>query len=273
VQTRELRVALSGDLQRTLERRLVPEWRTHVLAALLALLLWPAELLAAPAVPKLESPVTDTAGILSAGARRELDATLRAYQEKTGHQFAFLSVVDLEGTTIEDFGQAVATAWRLGDEKRDDGLVLLVARTERAVRIEVGYGLEGAVPDAVAARIIRDTIVPEFRQGKFDQGVQGGFDQLMRAAEGEALREGKPSPLVGAEWLRFLPIALIVILYLLGSMSGPRGGRRRLGGLGGWGFGGLPPLGSGGFGGGGRGFGGFSGGGGGFGGGGASGRW
>lgn len=226
--------------------------------------------LGAPSVPRLSSPVTDSAGLLSAGAKRELETTLLAYQQQTGHQFAFLSVTELDGTSIEDLGQEVAKAWRLGDEKRDDGLIVLVAKTERAVRIEVGYGLEGAVPDAVAARIIRETIVPEFRQGKFDQGVLGGFSQLMRAAEGEALREAEtPTAVTGARLVRWLPIAIILILYLFGSMSGPRGGRRRLGGFGGLGF---PMLG--GFGGGrSSGGGGFSGLGGGFGGGGASGRW
>jgi len=246
----------------------------RVLLALVLFFAPPA--LAAPAVPRLASPVTDTAGMLSAGTRSELERALLSYQERTGHQFAFLSVPSIEGTTIEDFGQEVATSWRLGDKKRDDGLILLVARAERAVRVEVGYGLEGAVPDAVAARIIRDTIVPAFRQGQFDRGVSAGFDQLMRAAAGEALRTEKaPSALPAARWIRWLPILVILILYLLGSMSGPRGGRRRLGGLGGLGGLGFPPLGSGGFGGGGRSFGGggFGGMGGGFGGGGASGRW
>lgn len=237
---------------------------------LLVALLWPLSALAAPAVPALSSPVTDQAGILSAGVRGDLERTLLDYQKQTGHQFAFLSVIELDGTAIEDFGQQVATAWRLGDEKRDDGLILIVVREERAVRVEVGYGLEGVIPDALAARVIRQTIVPAFREGRFDDGVRGGFEQLMRAAEGEALREGKePTARQAAGWIRWLPIVIILILYLFGSMSGPRGGRRRLGGLGGMGF----PLG--GFGGGSRSFGGggFGGMGGGFGGGGASGRW
>jgi len=249
----------------------------RLLLALL-LLLVPGSALGGPKVPKLESPVTDTAGLLSPAARQELEKALLAYQSSTGHQFAFVSVPNLDGTTIEDFGQEVGKAWRLGDAKRDDGLILLVARTERAVRVEVGYGLEGAVPDAVSARIIRQTIVPAFRQGDFDGGVLGGFERLMHAAKGEALGEKKrPAIVPDARWVRWLPIAIILILYLFGSMGGPRGGRRRLGGLGGGGMGGLgfPMLGSGGFGGrsGGFGGGGFGGGGGGFGGGGASGRW
>lgn len=232
----------------------------------------PLSAVARTEVPKLETPVTDTAGLLSPTVVQELRTQLLAYQERTGHQFAFLSVQNLDGTTIEDLGQEAGKVWRLGDAKRDDGLVLLVAKAERAVRIEVGYGLEGAIPDAVAARIIRQTIVPAFRQGAFDQGVRSGFEQLMRAAEGEALAAEKPAKAAPkAGWIRLLPLLIIVVLYLFGSMSGPRGGRRGLGGMGG--LGGFP-LG-GGFGGGrsGGGFGGFSGGGGGFGGGGASGRW
>jgi uncharacterized protein len=238
------------------------------------LLFLPLSASARTEVPKLETPVTDTAALLSPAAAQELRALLLAYQQRTGHQFAFLSVQDLDGTTIEDLGQEAGKAWGLGDAKRDDGLILLVAKDERAVRIEVGYGLEGAIPDAVAARIIRQTIVPAFRQGAFDQGVRQGFEALLRAAEGEAVQAEKP-PRTQAKggWIRLLPLLIILVLYLFGSMSGPRGGRR-LGGLGG--LGGFP-LG-GGFGGGGRGFGGggfggFSGGGGGFGGGGASGRW
>ena len=247
-------------------------WAALAVAWLLGLiLLLPLSAVAAPAVPHLKSPVTDEAGLLSAGVRGDLERSLLDYQKQTGHQFAFLSVGELDGTAIEDFGQQVASAWRLGDEKRDDGLILIVAREERAVRIEVGYGLEGVIPDALAARVIRQTIVPAFREGRFDQGVRGGFEQLMRAAEGEALGEDKgPTAVPIGGWIRWLPIVIVLLLYLFGSMSGPRGGRRRLGGFGGIGY---PPLG--GFGGSGRGFGGggFGGMGGGFGGGGASGRW
>jgi uncharacterized protein len=236
----------------------------------------PLSAVARTEVPKLETPVTDTAALLSPAAAQQLRAVLLAYQEQTGHQFAFLSVQNLDGTTIEDLGQEAGKAWRLGDAKRDDGLVLLVAKDERAVRIEVGYGLEGVIPDAVAARIIRQTIVPAFRQGAFDQGVQQAFEQLLRAAQGEALQAEKaPQAKSKASWLRLLPLLIMLVLYLLGSMSGPRGGGRgRLGGFGGF-LGGYALGGGfgGGRGGGGGGFGGFSGGGGGFGGGGASGRW
>jgi uncharacterized protein len=221
-------------------------------------------------VPKLVTPVTDTAALLSPAAAQELEASLLSYQKQTGHQFAFLSVPSLDGTTIEDFGQEVASAWRLGDQKRDDGLILLVSKDDRAVRVEVGYGLEGVVPDAVAARIIRQTIVPAFRQSDYDAGVRGGFEQLMRAAQGEALAEKQPRGHSAPWWIRLLPIGLMLLVFLLRSGSGPFGGGRYrslggfpLGGFGGGGFGGR----------GGGGFGGFSGGGGGFGGGGASGRW
>jgi uncharacterized protein len=224
-------------------------------------------------VPKLVTPVTDTAALLSPAAAQELEASLLSYQKQTGHQFAFLSVPSLDGTTIEDFGQEVGKAWRLGDEKRDDGLMLLVSKNDRAVRVEVGYGLGGVVTDALSSRIIRQTIVPAFRAGDFDVGVRQGFEQLMRAAQGEALAEEKPQRHSAPWWIRLLPIFLMLLVFLLRSGSGPWGGGRYrsmggfpLGGFGGGGFGGRS-FGGGGFGGG------FSGGGGGFGGGGASGRW
>jgi uncharacterized protein len=228
--------------------------------------------LAQPAIPDLKSRVTDEAGLLPGPRKSELESKLLSYEKATGHQFALLTIPSLEGESIEDFSLKVAEKWKLGDKKRDDGLLMIIAQAERKVRIEVGYGLEGAVPDAIAARVIRETIVPAFRAGDFDGGIERAFEMLMKAAAGESL--GPPQKPAREKGLpRFLPFLVMLIFliflaggrggggmsgFLIGSMMGSALGGRRSGGRGfGGGFGG----------------GGFGGGGGGFGGGGASGGW
>jgi uncharacterized protein len=188
-----------------------------------------------------------------------------------------LTVPSLEDDPIEDFSLRVVEAWQLGAAQRDDGLLLLVAVAERRVRIEVGYGLEGEIPDALTARIIRGQIQPAFRRGDYATGIEEAFRQLMRLAEGEPYTpERQGGYLTG--WvilLIFVGLALL-LLWAASSQTGrapsaaerPARGRRHsddlwIGGhpRGGWGGGGC------------GGGGGFGGGGGGFGGGGASGGW
>lgn len=238
-------------------------------STLLAATLTTITLRAQPPIPELTAHVMDQAGILSDSARTKLEQQLSAYEKQTGHQFALLTIASLEGVPIEDYSIRVAERWKLGDEKRDDGLILVIAKQEKKMRIEVGYGLEGAVPDAIAARVIRHQLRPQFREGNFDAGVLQAFDTLMKAAQGEAVRIGPPKQEErGSGGVSLVPIAFWILIMLLvfarggggflggmmlGSMLGGRGGR---GGGGGGGFGG-----------------GFSGGGGGFGGGGASGGW
>lgn len=248
------------------------------LAACLTLLLTTAQRASAElAVPPLKSLVTDTAAVLSPAFAQRLDASLVEYQRSTGHQLAFVSVSTLEGEPIEAFALRVAEAWKLGDKTRDDGLILLVAKEDRKMRIEVGYGLEGAIPDALAAQIIRNQLTVAFKKGEFDSGIAQAFSLLMKAAEGEAVQvEPPPShgkgKNGGSGLLRLLPLFVLFMLIF-------GGGRRGGGGLGGIAALGMMSAmggrrhGGGGFGGGfgGGGFGG--GGGGGFGGGGASGGW
>lgn len=234
------------------------------------LLLWTKVAAAEPKLVELSGPVNDKAGVLSPAARNQLRQELLAYKEATGHEFAFVSIPSLEGLPIEDYSLRLAEKWRLGDEQRDDGLVFIVAKADRKMRIEVGYGLEGAVPDALASRIIRDVVTPAFRSGDFDGGVLRAFSLLEKAAEGESVRVGPPEQSGGQEggrsFFSFLPLILFLLLFLL-----PRGGG---GGMAGAFVAGSMLRGrSGGFGGGGFGGGGFGGGGGGFGGGGASGGW
>jgi uncharacterized protein len=246
-----------------------------------------ALLIGAPAVSALDLPsltarVNDHANLLTPAEKGALEGKLAAYEQKTGQQFALLTVPTLDGQPLEEFGIKVAEAWKLGDKKRDDGLILIVVPKDRKMRIEVGYGLEGTIPDVIAARVIREVIAPAFRAGAYAQGIDGAFDTLMQAASGEAPPQAAEPPPTkrrkSTGWALLSPLILPLILFFIFSsfFGGGRRGRRRGmfgapfigGGLGGGGWGG----GGGGWGGGGGG-GWGGGGGGGFGGGGASGNW
>jgi uncharacterized protein len=250
-------------------------WRWAWLAALVALLLVCTGARAAT-VPPLAARVNDLAALLPADAEQRIEQRLAAYEKKTGHQIAVLTVPDLEGDPIEEYGIRVAEAWKLGRKGHDDGAILIVALKDRAARIEVGYGLEGDVPDALAGRIIRERLTPAFRRGDYAGGVDSALDALIGATGGDGVPLAAAQPAqrqrksVGG-WLPFLLFLAFVVLPFIGGGGGRGRGRRGgmfLPGSFGGGRGGF-----GGFGGGGGGFGGFSGGGGGFGGGGASGRW
>ena len=220
-------------------------------------------------VPALRGHVNDLAGLLSASESQTLEAKLTSHEEATGQQLALLTIKSLEGQPIENYAIAVAEKWKLGRKKQDDGLVMVIAVDDHKIRIEVGYGLEGDIPDALASRVIREVMAPAFRAGQPGTGVSSAFDLLMARARGEAVEPPKPKARKrsGAGVVPFLWLVFIAF-FILSRIGGGRRGRGPMffGGVGG-GFGG------GGFGGGGGGGGGFGGGGGGFGGGGASGRW
>jgi uncharacterized protein len=221
------------------------------------------------AVPPLEGRVNDRAKVLSAPMRRQLEAQLDGYERSTGHQLAVLTVPSLEGEPIEDYTIRVVESWQLGKKGKDDGVLLFVAVDDRKIRIEVGYGLEGDLPDALVGRIIREVMVPAFRQGDLGFGISRAVSAISSATGGQG--ESLPPPRRtrshdGGGLSPYLLLLLVAVLFL--------GGGRGMGGfivgsaLGGLGRGG-------GFGGGGsrQSGGGFRGGGGGFGGGGASGGW
>jgi uncharacterized protein len=136
-------------------------------------------------VPPLRGPVNDTAGMLSAEARRNLESALRALHEEGGTQLAILTLPSLSGLSIEQASIRVVDQWKLGTEKQDDGILLLIAREEREMRIEVGQGLEGVVTDAYARRIIDEDMVPLFRAGDVDSGVILGVFQIARLTDPE----------------------------------------------------------------------------------------
>lgn len=238
-----------------------------LVVALLCLVAAAAQALPVPSAPL--GRVSDFAGLLDEAAKSSLEARLAAIEAETSNQFAVAVFRSLEGEPLEDFSIRLGEAWKVGHKGRDNGILLLVFTEDRKVRIEVGYGLEGAIPDAVASRVIREVIGPRFRDGDFAGGLRAAVDTLDAASRGEfeALprRRGGSGAVAG-----FLPFLLLVAL--LGVVSalnraahlGRRSVRHHPRGV--WWGGGL---GGGGFG---RG-GGFGGGGGGFGGGGASGGW
>jgi len=249
-----------------------------IAAALLVAL--PAMGTAEVAVPPLTGPVVDTAGLLDAGSVRRLEQLSRAARSEEGArgvQLQYLIVPSLDGEPIEDLSIRVAEAWKIGTKGKDNGVLVVVAVADRAVRIEVGGGLEGALTDAQAGRIIRGTIVPEFRGGRYGDGLFDAGVEILSALGAlptdVARRQVRAPPAIHFSSLAIVAFFILVLVIRSLSGFGPR--RRRSmwwgGPWGGGGFGGGGGWGGGGgFGGGG---GGWSGGGGGFSGGGASGRW
>lgn len=283
-------------------------------AAIVALLLVCLSALAEDRpIPALTGRVVDETETLSAQQIGALEAKLKAFEEHKGSQIAVL----ITGTTfpepIEPYSIRVAEAWKIGRKQVNDGILIVVAKSDRAMRLEVGYGLEGAVPDAIARRLIDEVFIPGFREGKFYEGLDAGIDRLIKVIDGEPLPEVSqaqmargnsgslesyfiiflvatlgvggvlrrilgplPAALVvggGIGVLAWLIVAPIFIAAIAGVVAFVI---TLLGGAAPGRFGGGG-FGGGGFGGGGfgggGGGGGFSGGGGGFGGGGASGRW
>jgi uncharacterized protein len=250
-----------------------------------ALLLCAALPAGAREVPALTGLVVDEAGLLDPGGRRRLEALSRAAFGQQGEkqvQLQYLLVRSLQGDALEDFSIRVAEKWRIGTKGRDNGVLVLVAVEDRKVRIEVGGGLEGGLTDAQSGRIIRNTIAPAFREGRYGEGLYAAGVQVLSAlgalpseVASRARRTSPGSP--GLTLAFMLLIAMVIVFGIASSIrQARRGFRGRRGGWGGFGGGG-PWIGGGGlgggFGGGGGGGGGWSGGGGGFSGGGASGGW
>lgn len=137
-------------------------------------------------VPPLRGRVNDLAGIIQANRAQYLDYRLAKFESETGHQIAVLTIPSLEGDTLEDFSIRVAETWKIGQKDLDNGVILLWAQKERKIRIEVGYGLEGVLPDAVASRIIREVIAPRFRDADYTGGIEAGITSIMEVTRGEA---------------------------------------------------------------------------------------
>ncbi len=216
--------------------------------------------------PKPARWVTDRAGVLSPAAAAAIDRKLEAFERSQGSQVLVAIFPSLpEDEVLEDWTQRVAESWGVGRAKEDDGVVLFVFVADRKLRIEVGYGLEGALTDLESKAILDEVLVPHLREGDWDGGIGAATDAILKAIQGEYRPDPSAGPHRpgGAAYVFFLIV--LVLLHLISRLS-RRSGWRSGGGWGGGGFGGF---GGGGFGGGG----GFSGGGGSFGGGGASGGW
>jgi uncharacterized protein len=138
-------------------------------------------------VPRLTGAVLDLTGTLAPDEVRSLDAELRAFAQRRGSQVAVLMMPTTKPETIEQYSIRVAEAWKIGRGRLDDGVILVVAKNDRSLRIEVGYGLEGAIPDAVAKRVIDEIIVPRFRAGDYNGGIRAGVTALAKLIEGEKL--------------------------------------------------------------------------------------
>ena len=237
-------------------------------AGLCLLFCLPAGALEVPSRP--DGRVTDQTGTLTPDQIAALDRNLEAYERETTNQIAVLLIPSLEGDSLEDYSIRLAEKWKIGQKGRNNGVILLVVKNDRKLRIEAGYGLEGALPDALSGTIIRDEITPRFRNGQFFEGIEAGLRAIMAATKGEykASAGKKGSPL--NSWLPLLIMGAFLVFFLLAA-SKARRGHYHSGGSRGW------TSGGGFFGGGGGGFssggGGFSGGGGDFGGGGSSGSW
>ncbi len=262
------------------------------LTALLALLLLAAPAAAlAPSFPALSGRVVDAANVLPPATEAALDAKLQGLETQTGTQLVVATVPDLQGQVIEDYGYQLGRAWGIGQKGKNTGAILLVAPNEKKVRIEVGYGLESVLTDAVTSLIIQRTILPAFKAGNLPGGIEAGADAIVaqlglspaeaqaaaqRAADMQASRSGGGRSFSGHSFIWLI----ILLFWIVPAIFRRRGRRYRGSGMGGA----LPMIlwaasqgrgGGGGWGGGGGGFGGggFSGGGGSFGGGGSSGSW
>ena len=280
-----------------------PLARTAVLACAMC---WAFGALALVPVPQLTARINDQTNTLNTEQKDTLDRSLRNIEAKKGSQIAVLIVPGTAPETIEQYALRVAEQWKLGRKKVDDGAILVIAKNDRTLRIEVGYGLEGALNDAICKRIISETMTPRFKQGDFYGGISAGVDQIIRVVEGEALPAARQDTIGDIkEFQQFVPLIFVLALALggvlravLGRLPGALAAGAVVGVIAWFVVGalsialgagviallftllsgsmgmrafGAAGIGRGGFGG--NGGGGFSGGGGSFGGGGASGRW
>lgn len=164
-----------------MNRLAVARFASGFLLLLCALSAW-----AQVGVPELSRRVTDLTATLGAEQMSALENQLADFEARKGSQIAVLIVPTTQPEDIAQYGIRVAEKWKIGREKIDDGVILIVATDDRTLRLEVGYGLEGAIPDAIAKRVIAETITPYFKAGDFHGGIDAGVQQLMRLIEGES---------------------------------------------------------------------------------------
>ena len=287
----DARIVFSEDGERVSRLRLSHKGAGSGLALAIALLLavvlcLPALGQSAPSFPPLTGRVVDAAAVLKPEERDALEQKLKAHEDKTSDQVVVATAPSLDGLSVEDYANRLFRHWRLGQKAKNNGVLLLVAPKERKVRIEVGYGLEGALTDALTKVIIATAMAPRFKQGDFAGGVNAGVDAVISILTGDAAEWHRRAEVRSDDQTALDPvvvfIVLIVLFFIIAQLMRGGGGpgryhRTRGGGWivvptpsgGGWGGGWGGGSSGGGWGGGG----GFSGGGGSSGGGGASGEW
>lgn len=226
--------------------------------------------------PILKNYANDLTNTLNSSELNTLNSALKSFDDSTSNQIVFLMIGTLDGYPLESYCNETASKNKIGSKKNNNGVLFFVAKDDRKMRIEVGYGLEGALPDAMASSILRNEVRPYFKQGDYFAGVSAGIQSIIKATKGEYKADKKSVK----ETAKSFSIIFIIAIFIIISLIGRKGGKGGGGGLlpllilssmgssnrGGWGSSSGSDFGGGGFGG-------FSGGGGSFGGGGASGSW
>ncbi|HXZ55234.1 MAG TPA: TPM domain-containing protein [Burkholderiales bacterium] len=197
---------------------MLKRWLASVAAGAALLLALPAA--AEVAVPPLRARVTDLTGTLSPSQIQSLESRLRDFERAKGSQVAVLVLPSTQPETIEEYSIRVADAWKVGRVRVDDGVILVVAKNDRKLRIEVGYGLEGAIPDAVAKRVVSEVIAPHFRIGDFYGGIAAGTDALMKLIEREPLPASTWEPEAATQGPDYgsLFLVLVVLTTIVGAV-------------------------------------------------------
>jgi uncharacterized protein len=258
------------DLTSPVQKKIMKNSRPAVLFVMLIICL--CAVTAGTNYPKLDQRVTDLTNTLSNQERQKIDQDLKSYEDTTSTQIVVLMINSLEGESLEEYANRTFLLNKIGQEKKNNGVLLLISKKDRKVRIETGYGLEGALTDAVSSQIIRNEIIPRFKDGDYFGGIVTGVDTIIRVIRGEYQAEGDKAPAISAGMVfMVLMFGIFVLLPLISSRRRSVINSNGHDYFSGWGYGGGS---FGGFGGGGSlGGGGFSGGGGMSGGGGASGSW
>jgi len=190
------------------------------------------------AIPELSSRVTDLTQTLSQAEQAQLEQKLAAFEAKKGSQIALLIVPTTQPEDIAQYAIRVVEKWKIGREKVDDGVLVLIAKEDRKLRIEVGYGLEGAIPDLYAKRIISEVISPQFKQGDFYGGLDAGIDKIIGLVDGEALPAPEAVEFGGANLMNFLPMLMfgalisgLILRSIFGTFLGSAANGGLVGGL------------------------------------------
>lgn len=175
-------------------------------------------------IPPLQALVTDQTATLTPEQRAGLEARLRAFEDRKGSQLAVLIVATTQPEAVEQYALRVAEQWKLGRKKVDDGALLLVAKNDRTVRIEVGYGLEGVLNDVTSKRIISDFIVPRFKQGDYFGGIDSSIDRMIKLIDGEALPATTARRQDAAsDFGRLAPVLLVIAVVIGGALRAALG--------------------------------------------------